>query len=179
MGNQQTMCCADTTGRMELESVSSADGYPQNNGARGKPRMLKRFLDTIRPVNGRRDQVGPQQQPVNNSFFKGKFASSTMQLEMEMETDPSMPAVETRKPRVTIGLDAAATAAAPAKPEEVAQRHRLQLRSMSSMSSVGDNETRSDRCLTRRTSACSGREGCEDERERMEPESDARREATE
>ena len=171
MGNQQTICCADTTGRLELDSSSDDLSH---SAARGKPRLLRRFIDTIRPA-GRRDQVGPQQPP--SSFFRGKFASSN--LEMEMEVDPSAAMVETRKTSqaTTFGWDDSVQSPPGPPPQQ-------QLRSMSSMSSTNSGfgerarEGRSDR-LTRRTSYCSDREGIEDERERLEPEGNTFREATE
>lgn len=177
MGNQQTICCADTTGRMDLELASSSGDL--SHTGRGKPRLLRRFIDTIRPV-GRRDQVGPHhhQQQQMPGFFKGKFASPTM----EIEVDPSMPAnVDNRQslPKRN-SISAAGWDNAAQGPPPPPQEQLRSLSSMSTSSGFGERarETRSDR-FTRRASYCSDREGCEDERERLEPEGTTFQEATE
>jgi len=101
-------------------------------------------VDAIR-TTGRKDQVGPQQSSAG--FFKGKFASGQMMLEMEI--DPDEPVVETRKMAARKSSIMYSTAPSPPPQQQ-------QLQSMSSMSTGGSEsgersrEARTDRSFTRR-----------------------------
>ena len=150
MGNQPTtICCADTTGRVDIASTSSYEN-------RGKPRLLRRVIDTFRPV--------PKGQPTSG-FFKGKFASSTMEMET---TTPGAPQARSGSIKMQQTLHNQDSRQPPP------DAHLRSLSSMSTQSEVGGErykEARSD-MLSRRSSYCSAREGVEDEREQLEPEGD-------
>ena len=161
MGNQQTMCCADTTGcqRVELATTSSFDHA--NGNPRGRPRLLRRVLDTFRP--------SPKRDQQKSVLFKGKFASSSM--EMNPVASAAM------KDTAHHEIDSSAH-----KARQVSSRTTgHQLRTLSSMSTQSEMGVREARCdnLTRRASYCSAREGVETERERLEPEGSFCHEATE
>jgi len=112
-------------------------------------------VDAIR-TTGRKDQVGPQQSSAG--FFKGKFASGQMMLEMEI--DPDEPVVETRKMAARKSSIMYSTAPSPPPQQQ-------QLQSMSSMSTGGSEsgersrEARTDRSFTRRLSTGCDREDVE------------------
>jgi hypothetical protein len=171
------MCCADTTGcqRVDLEAMSSFE-----HSHRGKPRLLRRVIDTFRP-SPRRDQ----QKSVS---FKGKFASSTMEMKptTAAENDTLQELGSAYRPRARqeplSPLSSSHQSSPPQQSLNRPNHHQLRtLSSMSTHSEMGDRitEARSDKQLTRRTSYCSAREDVEDERERLEPEGSLCNEATE
>ncbi|CAB9509660.1 expressed unknown protein [Seminavis robusta] len=177
MGNQPTtICCADTTGCQRVELASTSSYENGQNSTRGKPRLLRRVIDTFRP--------SPRAQPTSG-FFKGKFASSTM----AMETVATGHGTAHTRPASNFNHNTHSNNK-PYQPRHDMHRGNQdisssrqppphsQVRSLSSMSTqseIGgeryDREARSD-MLSRRSSYCSAREGVEEAREQLEPEGD-------
>jgi hypothetical protein len=176
MGNQHTMCCADTTGcqKVELSTTSSFE-----HSSRGKPRLLRRVIDTFRP--------SPKREQQKSVSFKGKFASSTMEmnpiLDAEKDTIQELGSAYKARNRQESVSQLSSSHQSSSSRQNLNRSSHHQLRSLSSMSTqseMGDRvtEARSDK-LTRRASYCSAREDIEDERERLEPEGSFSNEATE
>jgi hypothetical protein len=176
MGNQQTMCCADTTGchRVDLAATASFE-----HAHRAKPRLFRRVIDSFRP--------SPRREQQKSVFFKGKFASSTMELNPTIDAENDTPQELTTAYRQRARQESPSLLSSSHQSSSSRQnlnrptQHQLRtLSSMSTHSEMGERarEARSDR-LTRRTSHCSAREDIEDERERLEPEGSFCNEATE
>lgn len=168
MGNNPTMCCADHTGCERVDMLHSSSFEAHN---KGKQRLLRRVIETLRPSRP------------PSKFFKDKFASSNLEIKpvvgKKVANDTNEDQTEGSKRMDSLYRDETpadsqsqylpATYAMSSDPP-LPERQVRTFSSMSTFSEIDDRDTRSER-VTRRTSFCSSREGVEEEeRRQLEPE---------